>query len=280
MRLIPCLVVLSCVALLAGCGDGNDPSGGSDRNAQANLDAVTREVEPTLAALEEVEGDEEDTEALLEAFGKQLESMEGVERVERPTDWTLEDPLPCGDDPEPDQRVLASGPDDDLFIGVASSEYVAGFAESGGDDLGVVVAECRGGDSGDLHVASVLEPDGDAGTVSVVSFEDADAARALRKRLQGELQGEGPSPGEAIHLGAWSRGDQLICADGPDARTIVSDDASDVYLHGVASDALVVAFLEQDGEDLGLFAARCEDGAAKELRLLALPLDEARELQQ
>lgn len=271
-----CTAILACL-VLAACGaevgeGSRDGAGGTQEQLDEAVAKVTRMFEVLETAYPE--GDDS-PDAVVDAFSDAMVDEGLVERVRVVEEWQLGDPLPCGKEEEPSLGLIATDGKDSFFIGDASEAFVAGFAEDGGGDLGVVVARCVDGETGELRVAELPEDDAPL-RVAIESFAGADepAARAADKLAEAYAKQE-PLDVEDRQQG-WRLGEPIRCPESEeDPVAVGSGDGVDAFT-GFGTIDVVVVRVQHAGEDIGAWAGSCDDGVARELRQLARPIDEAR----
>ncbi len=274
-----CIVVSA--ILIAGCGgsdDGGAGAAGASAGTQQQLDELTDALASDMDALEEAyPEDDSDDDAVFGAFEDALVSQDGVGDLERIDDWKLDTPLPCGESDQPDRAVLATGADEELFVGRANAHWIAGFAEDADGDIGTVVAACRDGKSGELHVVAD-EGDDPSARISTLSFAaDGSPVARVIDRFLADPGTTDPSPDAVMLDRDWSIDDPVPCATGDDIVGIATVDASGMGAFGFASSDAVALTAEVDGQDTGSFVAECDGGTATGFRRIARPVNEAQD---
>lgn len=272
------IVVALATVSVAGCGGEAGSSGSSVTASQARLDESVASVERLLDVLETAypEGDDS-TEAVVDAFSKAMVDEELVDEV-RPVDgWTLRTPLPCGKAGDPSLGLIATGKERAFFVGTASESFIAGFAEDGEGDLGVVVARCIDGRSGPLHVAELPEAEGAPLVVAVESFaSEAEPAGRAATALDRAYERNAPPHVERRQSG-WRLGEPIRCPAAEGEPVPVGSGSGPDAFAGFGTRDVVVVRVQHLGEDIGPYAGACTDGTADRLRQLARPLDDVLE---
>lgn len=269
--------VLFAVVLLAGCG-GDDANDSAGPGTQQQLDEAVAKVEELFEVLESSYPEDDETpDSVVDAFADAMVDEGIVEDVRRLEEWQLGDRLPCGEGDDPTLGVIATGGERSFFIGVASSAFVAGFAEGSEGDLGVVVGRCDEGRTGTLRVVELPENDTPL-RVAIESFADADSptGRAI-ERLHASYERNEP-PDVRERQGEWQIGQPIQCPDSDDEPVAIGSQRGGDYFAGYGTSDVVAVFVQHASIDIGSWAAPCDDeGTADQLRRIARPLDEALE---
>lgn len=271
-----CAVIVACL-VLAACGGEVDPSRDGAGGTQEQLDAAVAKVTRMFEVLETAypEGDDS-PDAVVDAFSSAMVDEGLVERVREVEGWQLGDPLPCGTEEEPSLGLIATGGEDAFFIGAASKAFVAGFAEDGEGDLGVVVSRCVDGETGELRLADLPEDDAPL-RVAIESFAGADEPAALAADRLAEAYAQQEPPQVEERQQGWRLGEPIRCPDAEDEPVAIGSAGEVDAFTGFGTQDVVVVRVQHAGEDVGAWAGSCDDGVARELRQLARPIDEARD---